>query len=40
VRSRWEYIGGRPRYEIDVPSPAVIAIDGWERAVQPGSYVF
>ncbi|MDR1061221.1 MAG: glycoside hydrolase family 78 protein [Clostridiales bacterium] len=40
ARSRWEHVEGRVRYEIDVPSPAVISIGGAERAVPPGSYVF
>jgi len=40
VRSRWEYVDGNVRYEIDTPSPATVVIDGEERQVEKGSYVF
>lgn len=40
LRSGWTYQETSIRYEITTPVPAVIIIDGTERQVGPGSFVF
>lgn len=44
VRSRWEWVEEngekKLRYEITTPSPARIVIEGKEREVEPGTYLF
>lgn len=40
VSSKWEHRDGGIRYEITVPSDAVIVIDKKERTVKKGSYLF
>ena len=40
LRSCWKKENGFWKYEIVTPSPAVIVIDGQERTVEKGSYLF
>ncbi len=40
VSSKWFHEGGKVRYEIITPSPAMIIIDGVEYNVEKGSYIF
>ena len=40
VRSKWSWVDGKLRYEMDTPVPAKIVIDGKESCVFAGSYVF
>ena len=40
VRSKWSWVDGRLRYEMDTPVVAKVVIDGKESFVEPGSYIF
>ncbi|MFQ9872169.1 MAG: alpha-L-rhamnosidase C-terminal domain-containing protein [Oscillospiraceae bacterium] len=40
VRSAWRQTHDGIRYEITVPSPAQIVIDGQTHSVAPGEYIF
>lgn len=40
VRSRWEWVDGKVRYEIETPVKTLVCIDGKERFVEKGVYVF
>ncbi|MDP4152859.1 MAG: family 78 glycoside hydrolase catalytic domain [Bacillota bacterium] len=40
IRSKWTYVDGRARYEIDTPSPATIVIGDKTYEVEKGSYIF
>ena len=40
IRSKWSWVDGRLRYEMDTPVPAKIIINGKESCVAAGSYVF
>lgn len=40
VRSRWEYRDGGVRYEIETGMPAIVVIDGTERIMPAGNYIF
>lgn len=40
IRSAWTYLNGILRYEISVPTDAVICIDGKEHMVGKGCYIF
>lgn len=40
VRSRWEWVGKKLRYKIETPVKALVCINGEERFVEKGAYVF
>ena len=40
VRSRWEYRDSGVRYEIETGMPAIVVIDGTERSMPAGNYIF
>jgi len=40
IRVKWIYKDKAIRYEITTPSPTSIVIDGKEKSVKPGSYIF
>ena len=40
VRSRWEYRDGGVRYEIETEMPVIVVIDGTERSMPAGNYIF
>ena len=39
IRSAWKYTEDGIRYEIDVPVPAELVLDGKSKAVEPGRYM-
>lgn len=40
VRSRWEYRDGGVRYEIETEMPVIVVIDGRDRSMPAGNYIF
>ncbi|NLK39712.1 MAG: hypothetical protein GX303_05650 [Clostridiales bacterium] len=40
VSSKWYHFEGRIRYEITMPSPAVVHIEDKVYNVTPGTYIF
>jgi len=40
IRSKWSWVDGKLRYEMDTPVTAKVVIDGKEACVTAGSYVF
>lgn len=40
IRSAWSWVDGKIRYEISVPTDAVIRVNGSEYEVKKGEYIF
>lgn len=40
IFSKWKYVNGKIRYEIETPAPAEIHIGGEVYEVEKGAYIF